>query len=209
MRLPRLFREDSAGEKEQVYNLAAAIERESGHRLTATPGEDGIAVSDGRALHFVQPTEIDSAEALRLHLKFWLTGKLEPSEAVNEAERSLQSEGARPSGQLASAPAISGDRGNTVRTEELTPDAVAGAQPKSSQDIGSKKGPLDVSSAKRTLEHNSGDLQGPGRKTTETEVTEKTSVEPEDKRISPQSRQAHFPPRYLVKETLKELEHEL
>ena len=77
MRLPRLFQEDSPGEKEHVYNLAAAIERESGHRLIATPCEDGIAVSDGRALHFVEPTEIASPEALRLHLKFWLTGKLE------------------------------------------------------------------------------------------------------------------------------------
>lgn len=79
MHLPRLFQEDSPGEKQQVYNLAAAIERESGHRLTATPCEDGngIAVSDGRAIHFVEPAEISSPEALRLHLKFWLTGKLE------------------------------------------------------------------------------------------------------------------------------------
>jgi hypothetical protein len=77
MRLPRLFQKDSPGEKEHVYDLASTIERESGHRLTATPCEDGIAVSDGRAIHFVEPMEIASHEALRLHIKFWLTGKPE------------------------------------------------------------------------------------------------------------------------------------
>lgn len=85
MHLPRLFQEDSPGEKEYVYNLAAAIERESDHRLTATPCDDGngIAVSDGRAIHFVEPTEIASHEALRLHIKFWLTGKLEIESPTN------------------------------------------------------------------------------------------------------------------------------
>jgi len=208
MHLTRLFQEDSPGEKEHVYNLAAAIERESGHRLTATPCEDGIAVSDGRALHFVEPTEIASPEALRMHLKFWLTGKLEPIEAVKTAERSLDSGGAsRTSDQFANSSAISVEGGKAVRTAEPTPSAVPPSE--SSGGIGSDKRPLEVTSAKRTLEQNSGDLQGPGRKTTETQPTEKTNLGSENQQRSPQSRQSHFPPRYLAKETLKELEHEL
>ncbi len=208
MRLPRLFQDDSPGEKEHIYNLAAAIERESGHRLTATPCEDGIAVSDGRALHFVEPTEIASPEALRLHLKFWLTGKLEPIETVKAAERPLDSESpSRTSDQIANSSPISVEGGKAVCTTELTPSAVPPSE--SSEGSGSDKRPLDITSAKRTSERNSGDLQRPGRRTTETQLTEKTTLGPENQQRSPQSRQSHFPARSLVKETFKELEHEL
>ena len=78
MQSPQPLQKDSFSEKHQAYDLAAAIERESGHRLTALPCDDGngIVVSDGRVIHLVEPTEISSPKALQTHVKFWLTGNL-------------------------------------------------------------------------------------------------------------------------------------
>ena len=135
-------------------------------------------------------------------------GKKQPIETVKAAEGSLDSESAwRTSDQFANSSAISVEGEKAVRTGELTPSSAAPSE--SSEGIGSDKKPPDITSAERTLERNSGDLQGPGRKTTETRLTEKTNLGPESQKSSPQSSQSHFPPRYLVKETLKELEHDL
>lgn len=84
MELSRLPQKDSSSEKQETYDLAAAIERESGHRLSALPCEDGnsIAISDGRAIHFVEPSEISSPEALRTYIRFWLTGHLSPDREI-------------------------------------------------------------------------------------------------------------------------------
>lgn len=131
-----------------------------------------------------------------------------PIETVKAAERQLNSESSTEfSDQLANGSGISVDGGKTVCTAEPTPSAAAPSE--SNKSIGSDKRPLDITSAERTLEHNSGDLQGPGRKTTETRLTEKTHLGSESQKSLPQSNQSHFPPRYLVKETLKELDHDL
>jgi hypothetical protein len=134
-------------------------------------------------------------------------GKKQPIETEKAAEHRLDESAGRLSDQLGKGSAISVDERKTVCTAELTRSAAAPSE--SSESISSDKKPPDVTSAARTLERNSGDLQGPGRKTTDTQLTEKTISESENQNRSPQSRQSHFPHRYLAKETLKELEHEL
>jgi hypothetical protein len=78
MPLSSSIQKEPDNERQRIYDLAVAIERESNHRLAAMPCDvgNGIAVSDGKAIHFVEPHEIASQESLKTHVNFWLTGNL-------------------------------------------------------------------------------------------------------------------------------------
>ena len=60
--------------KQEVYGLAAAIQRESDQRLIALPCEDGngLAVSNGDSIWFVEPTEVSTPEAIQAQMARWL-----------------------------------------------------------------------------------------------------------------------------------------
>jgi hypothetical protein len=60
--------------KQEVYAIAAAIQRESGDRLIAVPCEDGngVAVCNGDAIWFVGLTEISTPEAIHAQVARWL-----------------------------------------------------------------------------------------------------------------------------------------
>ena len=60
--------------KQEVYGIAAAIQRASAHRLAALPCEDGngIAVCSGDSIWFVAPTEVSTPEAIQAHIARWL-----------------------------------------------------------------------------------------------------------------------------------------
>ena len=60
--------------KQEVYSIAAAIQRASNQRLAALPCEDGngIAVSNGDSIWFVGRTEVSTPEAMQAHVAGWL-----------------------------------------------------------------------------------------------------------------------------------------
>jgi hypothetical protein len=76
---------------------------------------------------------------------------------------------------------------------------------------GEKREP-STSHHERTLEYNKGNLQGLGRSTTQVKVTETTTREPLPDKSPVHSTGSHHPSVFianLVRETLKELDHEL
>ena len=66
--------------KQEVYEIAAAIQRASNHRLAALPCEDGngIAVSNGDSIWFVEPAEVSTPEAMQAHVARWLNTSAVP-----------------------------------------------------------------------------------------------------------------------------------
>ena len=60
--------------KQEVYGIAAAIQRASAHRLAALPceGGSGIAVCSGDKIWFVEATEVSTPEAMQAHVARWL-----------------------------------------------------------------------------------------------------------------------------------------
>jgi hypothetical protein len=66
--------------KQEVYGIAAAIQRASAQRLAALPCEDGngIAVCSGDSIWFVEPTEVSTPEAIQTHVTRWLNTSAAP-----------------------------------------------------------------------------------------------------------------------------------
>ncbi len=56
--------------KQEVYGIAAAIQRASGYQLAALPCENGngVAVSNGDSVWFVEPTDVSTPEAIQAHV---------------------------------------------------------------------------------------------------------------------------------------------
>lgn len=80
--------------KQEVYGIAAAIQRASAHRLAALPCEDGngIAVCSADSIWFVEPTEVSTPEAMQAHVARWLnTSAAAEPRLSNDATGSTQS----------------------------------------------------------------------------------------------------------------------
>ena len=79
--------------KQEVYGIAAAIQRSSDHRLAALPCEDGngIAVCGGDGIWFVEPTEVSTPEAMQAHVARWLNTSVALQPRLNDATASTQS----------------------------------------------------------------------------------------------------------------------
>ena len=79
--------------KQEVYGIAAAIQRASAHRLAALPceGGNGIAVCGGDGIWFVDPTEVSTPEAIQTHVTRWLNTSAAPQPRLNDATASTQS----------------------------------------------------------------------------------------------------------------------
>jgi hypothetical protein len=79
--------------KQEVYGIAAAIQRESAHRLIAVPCEDGngVAVSNGTNVWFVEPIEVSTPEALHAHVTRWLNTSSTPEPQLNKGTMGVNS----------------------------------------------------------------------------------------------------------------------
>ncbi|MCI0628287.1 MAG: hypothetical protein L0387_42660 [Acidobacteria bacterium] len=83
-----------APSKQEVYGIAAAIQHASGHRLAALPCEEGngIAVSNGDSIWFIEPTEVSTPEAMQAHVTRWLNTSPAPQSRLSkDATASTQS----------------------------------------------------------------------------------------------------------------------
>ncbi|MCI0627508.1 MAG: hypothetical protein L0387_38655 [Acidobacteria bacterium] len=74
--------------KQEVYDIAAAIERESDNRLIAVPceGGKGIAVSNGGGIWFVEATQVSTPEAIHARVSRWLNTNSAPALEPTEDE---------------------------------------------------------------------------------------------------------------------------
>ena len=77
--------------KQEVYGIAAAIQRASGHRLAALPCEEGngIAVCSGDSIWFVEPTEVSTPEAMQAHVARWLNTSAAPQPRLSNDATSV------------------------------------------------------------------------------------------------------------------------
>ena len=75
-----------APSKQQVYEIAAAIQRASAHRLAALPCKqgNGIAVCSGDSIWFVEPTEVSTPEAMQTHVARWLNTSAAPPPRLSD-----------------------------------------------------------------------------------------------------------------------------
>jgi hypothetical protein len=78
---------DHSPSKQEVYGIAAAIQRASDHRLIAVPCEDGngVAISDGESIWFVESTEVSTPAALHAHVTRWLNTSSTPEPQLNKS----------------------------------------------------------------------------------------------------------------------------
>jgi len=66
--------------KQEVYGIADVIQRASGHQLAALPCENGngVAVSNGDSVWFIEPTDVSTPEAIQAHVGQWLNSNSHP-----------------------------------------------------------------------------------------------------------------------------------
>lgn len=177
MQLPQCVQKEPSKEKQVAYELAAEIERESGHRLVAVPclGGNGIAVSDGQLIHYVEPREIASPEAFNRHLKLWLTGSV--------TQKSIEN-----------------DQQQLTKEIDKTPQAMASEEPRAARADRRIR-------EEATPEHGRDNAQQVGQHRNENKPSQAT----QDGSLV-QGQRSRFPvlaKAYLLRETIKELEHEL